>query len=235
MYMSSQSSGTGQATVTLSFTAGTDPDEAVQQVQNQLQSAMRKLPQAVQNQGVTVRKTGDTNILTIAFVSTDGSMDKQDIADYVASNIQDPLSRVNGVGDIDAYGSQYSMRIWLDPAKLNSFQMTAKDVTDAISSQNAQIAVGQLGGTPSVDKQALNATINSQSLLQTPGTVPVILPCGLIRTVRKSPLATSPPSRWGRKNTITSAATTARRRPGWGLSWPLAQTKWRPLNASSAV
>lgn len=87
MYMSSQSSGTGQASVTLSFLAGTDPDEAVQQVQNQLQSAMRKLPQAVQNQGVTVRKTGDTNILTIAFVSTDGSMDKQDIADYVASNI----------------------------------------------------------------------------------------------------------------------------------------------------
>ncbi|WP_275210295.1 efflux RND transporter permease subunit, partial [Citrobacter freundii] len=168
MYMSSQSSGTGQASVTLSFVAGTDPDEAVQQVQNQLQSAMRKLPQAVQDQGVTVRKTGDTNILTIAFVSTDGSMDKQDIADYVASNIQDPLSRINGVGDIDAYGSQYSMRIWLDPAKLNSFQMTAKDVTDAIESQNAQIAVGQLGGTPSVDKQALNATINAQSLLQTP-------------------------------------------------------------------
>ncbi|EHC89504.1 putative aminoglycoside efflux pump, partial [Salmonella enterica subsp. enterica serovar Uganda str. R8-3404] len=168
MYMSSQSSGTGQATITLSFIAGTDPDEAVQQVQNQLQSAMRKLPQAVQDQGVTVRKTGDTNILTIAFVSTDGSMDKQDIADYVASNIQDPLSRVNGVGDIDAYGSQYSMRIWLDPAKLNSFQMTTKDVTDAIESQNAQIAVGQLGGTPSVDKQALNATINAQSLLQTP-------------------------------------------------------------------
>ena len=168
MYMSSQSSATGQATITLSFTAGTDPDEAVQQVQNQLQSAMRKLPQAVQNQGVTVRKTGDTNILTLAFVSTDGSMDKQDIADYVASNIQDPLSRVNGVGDIDAYGSQYSMRIWLDPAKLNSFQLTTKDVTDAISSQNAQIAVGQLGGTPSVDKQALNATINAQSLLQPP-------------------------------------------------------------------
>ncbi|MDZ7324521.1 multidrug efflux RND transporter permease AcrD [Kosakonia sacchari] len=168
MYMSSQSSATGQATVTLNFSAGTDPDEAVQQVQNQLQSAMRKLPQAVQNQGVTVRKTGDTNILTIAFVSTDGSMDKQDISDYVASNIQDPISRVNGVGDIDAYGSQYSMRIWLDPAKLNSYQLTASDVTTAISSQNAQIAVGQLGGTPSVDRQALNATINAQSLLQTP-------------------------------------------------------------------
>lgn len=168
MYMSSQSSSAGQASVTLTFTAGTDPNEAMQQVQNQLQSAMKKLPQAVQNQGVTVRKTGDTNILTIAFVSTDGSMDKQDIADYVASNVQEPLSRINGVGDISAYGSQYSMRIWLDPAKLTSYQMTTKDVTDAIASQNAQIAVGQLGGTPSVDKQALNATVNAQSLLQTP-------------------------------------------------------------------
>ncbi|MDH2912254.1 multidrug efflux RND transporter permease AcrD [Kosakonia sp. HypNH10] len=168
MYMSSQSSATGQASITLNFRAGTDPDEAVQQVQNQLQSAMRKLPQTVQNQGVTVRKTGDTNILTIAFVSTDGSMDKQDIADYVASNIQDPLSRVNGVGDIDAYGSQYAMRIWLDPSKLTSYQLTTGDVTRAIASQNAQIAVGQLGGTPSVDRQALNATINAQSLLQTP-------------------------------------------------------------------
>lgn len=168
MYMSSQSSSSGQATITLTFTAGTNPNEAMQQVQNQLQSAMKKLPQDVQNQGVTVRKTGDTNILTIAFVSTDGSMDKQDIADYVASNIQEPLSRVNGVGDITAYGSQYSTRIWLDPAKLTSVQMTAKDVTDAIESQNAQIAVGQLGGTPSVDNQSLNATINAQSLLQTP-------------------------------------------------------------------
>ncbi len=168
MYMSSQSSNTGQATITLSFTAGSDPDKAVQQVQNQLQSAMRKLPQAVQNQGVTVRKTGDTNVLMIAFVSTDGSMDKQDIADYVASNIQDPMSRVNGVGSVDAYGSQYSMRIWLDPDKLNSYQLTTQDVVNAISSQNSQVAVGQLGGTPSVDLQALNATINAQSLLETP-------------------------------------------------------------------
>ncbi|NDJ56868.1 multidrug efflux RND transporter permease AcrD [Enterobacteriaceae bacterium 4M9] len=168
MYMSSQSSNTGQATITLSFTAGSDPDKAVQQVQNQLQSAMRKLPQTVQNQGVTVRKTGDTNILMIAFVSTDGSMDKQDIADYVASNIQDPMSRVNGVGSVDAYGSQYSMRIWLDPDKLNSYQLTTQDVVNAISSQNSQVAVGQLGGTPSVDLQALNATINAQSLLETP-------------------------------------------------------------------
>ncbi|MFS2222124.1 multidrug efflux RND transporter permease AcrD [Pantoea sp. B65] len=168
MYMSSQSSDTGQATITLTFTAGTNPDEARQQVQNQLQTALRKLPQAVQNQGVTVNKTGDTNILMLAFVSTDGSMDKQDIADYVASNIQDPLSRISGVGQVDAYGSQYAMRIWLDPNKLINYAMTTADVVDAITSQNSQIAVGQVGGTPSVDNQALNASITSQSLLQTP-------------------------------------------------------------------
>lgn len=168
MYMSSQSSSTGQATITLTFTAGTNPDEARQQVQNQLQSALRKLPQDVQQQGVTVNKTGDTNILMLAFVSTDGSMDKQDIADYVASNIQDPISRISGVGQVDAYGSQYAMRIWLDPNKLINYAMTTEDVVDAISSQNSQIAVGEVGGTPSVDRQALNATINSQSLLQTP-------------------------------------------------------------------
>lgn len=168
MYMSSQSSNTGQATITLTFVAGTNPDEARQQVQNQLQTALRKLPQDVQSQGVTVTKTGDTNILMVAFVSTDGSMDKQDIADYVASNVQDPLSRIDGVGQVDAYGSQYAMRIWLDPNKMINYAVTTSDVVSAIESQNSQVAVGQLGGLPSVDKQALNATINSQSLLTTP-------------------------------------------------------------------
>lgn len=168
MYMSSQSSNTGQATITLTFSAGTDPDEARQQVQNQLQSALRKLPQDVQQQGVTVNKTGDSNILMLAFVSTDGSMDKQDIADYVASNIQDPLSRISGVGQVDAYGTQYAMRIWLDPNKLTNYALTTAEVVSAIESQNSQVAVGQVGGTPSVDNQALNATVNSQALLQTP-------------------------------------------------------------------
>lgn len=168
MYMSSQSSNTGQATITLTFSAGTNPDEARQQVQNQLQSALRKLPQDVQQQGVTVSKTGESNILMLAFVSTDGSMDKQDIADYVASNIQDPLSRISGVGQVDAYGTQYAMRIWLDPNKLINYALTTADVVNAIESQNSQVAVGQVGGTPSVENQALNATVNSQALLQTP-------------------------------------------------------------------
>ncbi|RYC39035.1 multidrug efflux RND transporter permease AcrD [Pectobacterium zantedeschiae] len=168
MYMSSDSSNTGQARVMLTFEAGTDPDEARQQVQNQLQSAIRKLPQEVQQQGVTVSKTGDTNILMVAFVSTDGSMDKQDIADYVATNIQEPISRISGVGEVSAYGSQYAMRIWLDPAKLMNYALTTSDVVRAIESQNSQVSVGQVGGVPSVDNQALNATINAQSLLQTP-------------------------------------------------------------------
>ncbi|WP_428943714.1 multidrug efflux RND transporter permease AcrD [Pantoea sp. FN060301] len=168
MYMSSQSSNTGRATITMTFVAGTDPDEARQQVQNQLQTALRKLPQDVQSQGVTVTKTGDTNILMVAFVSTDGSMDKQDISDYVASHVQDPLSRIDGVGQVDAYGSQYAMRIWLDPNKMINYALTTEDIVSAIRSQNSQVAVGQLGGLPAVDRQALNATINSQSLLTTP-------------------------------------------------------------------
>ncbi|MCL6387723.1 multidrug efflux RND transporter permease AcrD [Pectobacterium carotovorum subsp. carotovorum] len=168
MYMSSDSSNTGQSRIMLTFEAGTDPDEARQQVQNQLQSAIRKLPQEVQQQGITVSKTGDTNILMVAFVSTDGSMDKQDIADYVATNIQEPISRISGVGEVSAYGSQYAMRIWLDPAKLMDYALTTSDVVRAIESQNSQVSVGQVGGVPSVDNQALNATINAQSLLETP-------------------------------------------------------------------
>ncbi len=168
LYMASQSSNTGQATTTLTFEAGTNPNEAMQEVQNQLQVAQRRLPQAVQSQGVTVSKTGDSNLMMIAFVSTDGSMDRSDIADYMVSHLQEPLSRVSGVGSIDAYGAQYSMRIWLNPDALNNYKLTASDVVTAITAQNSQVAVGQLGGTPAVAGQALNATINAQSQLQTP-------------------------------------------------------------------
>ncbi|CRL45880.1 Multidrug efflux pump subunit AcrB [Sodalis glossinidius str. 'morsitans'] len=112
---------------------------------------------------MTVSKTDDTNLMMVAFVSTDGSMDKQDIADYVVSHVQDPVSRVSGVGSIDAYGSQYAMRIWLNL----DYGLTTDDVVSAIEAQNSQVAVGQLGGTPAVDNQALNATINAQAQLET--------------------------------------------------------------------
>ncbi|TBL89392.1 multidrug efflux RND transporter permease AcrD [Hafnia alvei] len=168
LYMSSQSSSTGSATITLTFQAGINPNEAMQQVQNQLQGATRKLPQDVQQQGITVSKSGDNSLMTVAFVSTDHSMTRQDIANYVASNLQDPISRIDGVGSVDAFGSQYAMRIWLDPNKLNSYNLTSQNVVNAIETQNNQIAVGQVGGTPSVNGQALNATMNAQAQLQTP-------------------------------------------------------------------
>ncbi|MDR0805404.1 MAG: multidrug efflux RND transporter permease AcrD [Enterobacteriaceae bacterium] len=168
LYMTSQSSSTGNASITLTFLAGTDPNEAMQQVQNKLQSATRKLPQDVQQQGVTVSKSGDSSLMTLAVVSTDGSMDRQDIADYLVSNLQDPISRINGVGSVDVYGSQYAMRIWLDPNKLINYKLTPQNIVDAIASQNKQIAVGQVGGTPSVEGQTLNATMNAQAQLETP-------------------------------------------------------------------
>lgn len=168
LYMSAQSSNTGKVSVTLTFQAGSNPSEAMTQVQNQLQFAIKRLPQDVQQQGISVSKSGDNTLMMLAFVSTDGSMNKQDIADYVASNLQDPLSRIQGVGSVDVYGSQYAMRIWLDPGKLNKYHLTAQDIVAAIKSQNRQVAVGQLGGTPAVATQALNAVINAQSQLQTP-------------------------------------------------------------------
>ncbi len=213
MYMSSQSTNTGQASVTLTFDAGTDPNEAMQQVQNKLQAAIKRLPQAVQQQGVTVSKSGDTTLMMVAFVSNDGSMDKQDIADYIVSNLQDPLSRINGVGSMDVYGSQYAMRIWLDPNKLTSYQLTTQDVVNAISSQNTQVAVGQLGGSPSVDQQALNATINAQSQLQTPEQFREIT----LRVNRDGSLVTLgdvATVELGGKTITTSAVTTACRPPG---------------------
>ncbi|BDY06069.1 efflux RND transporter permease subunit [Ferrimonas sp. YFM] len=167
-YIASQSDSFGNATITLTFNAEADADIAQVQVQNKLQLAMPLLPQEVQAQGISVNKSSSGFLMVLGFVSQDGSMDKADIADYVAANIQDPMSRVPGVGDITLFGSQYAMRIWLDPLKLNQFNLTTSDVVAAIREQNAQVSAGQLGGAPSVAAQELNATISAQSRLQTP-------------------------------------------------------------------
>ncbi|USD36624.1 efflux RND transporter permease subunit [Ferrimonas sp. SCSIO 43195] len=167
-YIASQSDSFGNATITLTFNAEADADIAQVQVQNKLQLAMPLLPQEVQAQGISVNKTSSGFLMVLGFVSQDGSMDKADIADYVAANIQDPMSRVAGVGDITLFGSQYAMRIWLDPLKLNQFSLSTNDVVAAIREQNAQVSAGQLGGTPSVQGQELNATVSAQSRLQTP-------------------------------------------------------------------
>ncbi|WP_027359574.1 efflux RND transporter permease subunit [Desulforegula conservatrix] len=167
-YMTSNSDSSGIVTITLTFDAGTDPNIAQVQVQNKLQLATPLLPQVVQQQGVQVTKSTKNFLMVIGFVSEDGSMSRYDLSDYVAANIQDVLSRLEGVGEFLLFGSQYAMRIWLDPDGLKSFSLTPADVKAAIKAQNVQVSSGQLGGTPSVDDQQLNATITAQTLLQTP-------------------------------------------------------------------
>ncbi|KJV28669.1 multidrug transporter [Aquitalea magnusonii] len=167
-YMNSTSDDTGAVTITMTFDAGTNPDTAQVQVQNKLQSAMATLPTVVQQQGITVTKSARNFLMVVGFVSEDGSMTGTDLGDYVASNLQDSLSRVNGVGEVSLFGSQYAMRIWLDPNKLNSYQLTTADVTSAITAQNAQVSAGQLGGLPAKPGQQLNATIVAQTRLSSP-------------------------------------------------------------------
>jgi The (Largely Gram-negative Bacterial) Hydrophobe/Amphiphile Efflux-1 (HAE1) Family len=168
LYFSSNSAANGMATITLTFASGTDPDIAQVQVQNKLQLAMPLLPQAVQQQGVNVAKSSRSFLQVVGFVSEDGSMNANDIADYVGSTIVDPMSRVPGVGNIQVFGGKYAMRIWLDPGKLHTYRLSVDEVVAAVRAQNAQVAIGQLGGAPSVEGQQLNATINAQERLQTP-------------------------------------------------------------------
>ena len=168
MYMTSSSSATGSASVTLTFENDTDPDTAQVQVQNKLQSATSSLPEIVQRMGVNVEKSASDFLMVAAFVSEDGSMNQSDIADYVATNIVDPLSRVEGVGGINVFGSAYAMRIWLDPAKLRAYNLMPSDVSAAISSQNVQVSAGQLGTLPTnTDRAVINATVSVQSYMQT--------------------------------------------------------------------
>ena len=168
MYMSATSDSNGRATISLTFQTGTNADIAQVQVQNKLQLATALLPPIVQQQGISVTKTGEGFLMVVGFVSEDGSMDRSDIADYIVANIVDPLSRVPGVGGTQVFGAQYAMRIWLDPHKLETYRLSTNDIIAAIQAQNAQVAVGQLGGTPAAPGQQLNATINAAGRLETP-------------------------------------------------------------------
>jgi len=168
IYFSSSSSSQGFGTVTLTFETGTNPDIAQVQVQNKLQLAMPLLPQEVQRQGVEVVKSRSGFLQVVGFISDDGNMNENDIADYIGSHVVEPLSRVPGVGRIQVFGGKYAMRIWLDPGKLHGYHISVDEIIAAIRAQNAQVAVGQLGGAPAIEGQQLNATINAQGRLQTP-------------------------------------------------------------------
>ena len=168
LYMSSESSSTGNISITLTFEPGTNPDIAQVQVQNKLQQALPLIPQEVQNEGVQVAKSNATFLMVVGLISTDGSKANYDLADFMITTLRDPLSRTTGVGSIQVFGSQYAMRIWLDPARLNSFQMTPGDVRSAIEAQNNQVAVGDLGGAPAIEGQQLNVSMMAQTMMSSP-------------------------------------------------------------------
>jgi hydrophobe/amphiphile efflux-1 (HAE1) family protein len=167
-YMSSSSSSAGSAQITLTFEAGTNPDVAQVQVQNKLKQAESRLPQIVQNLGVSVAKTGTDFLMIVSLVSDNTRTTAIDIGDYISTSLLDPVSRVEGVGDVQALGSGYAMRIWLDPARLQKYSLMPGDVKSAIQAQNAEVTAGQIGGLPARGGQQINATITARSKLQTP-------------------------------------------------------------------
>ena len=167
-YFSSSSSSFGQTVITLTFEQGTVPDIAQVQVQNKLQAATPLLPREVQQQGILVAKATQNFLMFVGIYSANGAHDGDDLSDYVVSRLQDPLSRTAGVGDTQVFGSQYAMRIWVDPIKLNNFALTMDDIRAAVTAQNAQVAAGQIGAQPAPREQMLNATVSVESRLTTP-------------------------------------------------------------------
>ena len=168
LYFSSTSSSAGQARISLSFEQQTDPDIAQVQVQNAVNQATSRLPQEVQQQGISVTKSQGDSLMVVALYDTQGRMDSVDINDFLVSSLQDPLSRVDGVGETTVFGAQYAMRVWLNPIKLSGYGLMPSDVQAAIEAQNAQVTSGEIGALPTMDGQALNATVTTQSRLETP-------------------------------------------------------------------
>jgi hydrophobe/amphiphile efflux-1 (HAE1) family protein len=174
LYMSANSSSAGASRIELTFAPGTDPDLAWSQVQNKLQLAMASLPEVIQRQGVKVSKSTRNYLMMVGLISEDGSMDGNDLRDYAVSNVEKVVARVPGVGEVEAFGSQYAMRVWLNPDKLTDYGLTVADVVAALRTYNVEVSAGQFGGMPAVEGQRLNASIIVQNLLKTPEEFAVI-------------------------------------------------------------
>jgi multidrug efflux pump len=169
IYFSATSSSSGSANITVTFRKGMDPDIAQVQVQNKVQQALPRLPQQVQQQGLVVTKANPDFLMVVGIYDESDRSRMADVADYMVSNLQDPLARIPGVGDVNVFGAQHAMRIWLDPFKLASYSLMPRDIISAIQAQNAQVAAGQIGAQPSPDSQMLNATVTARSRLTNPG------------------------------------------------------------------
>ncbi len=174
LYTSATSDSSGNARIELTFAPGTDPDLAWAQVQNKLQLATASLPEVVQRQGVMVSKSTRNYLMVVGLISEDGSMDGNDLRDYAKSSLEKVISRVPGVGEVEIFGSQYAMRVWLNPDKLTEFGLSVQDVVLALRKYNVEVSAGQFGGSPTVAGQRLNASIIVQSLLKTPEQFSVI-------------------------------------------------------------
>jgi len=168
LYFSSTSDSAGASRIELTFKPGTDPDLAWAKVQNKLQLAMTSLPEVVQRSGVTVNKSTRNYLIIVGLISEDGSMDGTDLRDYAVSKLEKVLARVPGVGEVQNFGTQYAMRVWLNIDKLTDYNLTVEDIVMALRTYNVEVSAGQLGGQPSVEGQRLNASIVVQNLLQTP-------------------------------------------------------------------
>ncbi|MET0291207.1 MAG: efflux RND transporter permease subunit, partial [Steroidobacteraceae bacterium] len=165
IYFSSNSSAAGSSGITVTFDRGTNPDFAQVQVQNKVQQALPRLPAAVQQQGLVVTKSNADFLMVLAVYDETDKASSGDVSDFMVSNLQDAIGRLPGVGDLQVFGAQYAMRIWLDPSKLASYQLIPRDVISAIQAQNTQVAAGQLGALPSDDTQMLSATVTARSRL----------------------------------------------------------------------
>ena len=221
LYLSGTSDSAGASFIELTFVAGTDPDLAWAKVQNKLQLAMPSLPEVVQRQGVKVSKSTKNYLMIVGLISEDGSMDGNDLRDYAQSNLEKVLARVPGVGEVENFGSQYAMRIWLDPDKLTNYHLTVEDVILALRVYNVEVSAGQFGGIPAVEGQRLNASIVVQNLLQTPeqfAAIPLLTnPDGSIARVKdvgRTELGTEFYDIEGRYNGKPSAGMAIRQAPG---------------------
>jgi len=221
LYMSATSDASGAGRIELTFAPGTDPDLAWAQVQNKLQLAMASLPTVVQQQGVKVSKSTRNWLMVVGLISEDASMDEYDLADYAQANIEQVLARVPGVGEVETFSTQYAMRIWLNPDKLNNFHLTVDDVIQALQAYNVEVSAGQFGGAPAVAGQRLNASIIVQSLLKTPeefAAIPLrVNPDGSIvrvRDVGRAELGTERYDRFTLYNGKPAAALAVRQAPG---------------------
>lgn len=221
LYLTGTSDAAGSSRIELTFKPGTDPDLAWAKVQNKLQLAMASLPEVVQRSGVKVSKSTRNYLMMVGLVSEDGSMDGHDLRDYAQSNLEKVLSRVPGVGEVEVFGSQYAMRVWLNPDKLTNYHLTVEDVVTALRAYNVEVSAGQFGGIPAVENQRLNASIVVQNLLQTPeefATVPLRTnPDGSIvriSDVGRTELGTEFYDIEGRYNGKPSAGLAIRQAPG---------------------